>query len=143
MTKNSDDDKDKKKKPATYKVGYKKPPEHSRFQPGHTRGNRKGRPKGSKNISTMMEEEANALVFMTEEGRRKKLPKIRVGIKQLANKAASGDLKALIILLGELRWHQSRIDDRPEEKETDFSSLTIEEADRLYQEKLKQVKPDE
>ena len=36
-------------------VGYKNPPLHSRFQPGQS-GNPKGRPKGSKNVRTILRE---------------------------------------------------------------------------------------
>jgi hypothetical protein len=36
-------------------VGYKNPPLHSRFQPGHS-GNPKGRPKGRKNVRTILRE---------------------------------------------------------------------------------------
>ncbi|MGD9738419.1 MAG: DUF5681 domain-containing protein [Parvibaculaceae bacterium] len=38
---------------AAYEVGYGKPPVHSRFKPGRS-GNPKGRPRDSKNVTTML-----------------------------------------------------------------------------------------
>jgi hypothetical protein len=38
-----------------YQVGYGKPPQEHRFRPGQC-GNRKGRPKGSKNNATLLRE---------------------------------------------------------------------------------------
>jgi hypothetical protein len=40
---------------AAYEVGYGKPPVHSRFKPGRS-GNPKGRPKDSKNVTTMLDQ---------------------------------------------------------------------------------------
>ncbi|WP_345821102.1 DUF5681 domain-containing protein [Methylobacterium fujisawaense] len=37
-----------------YEVGYRKPPRHTQFKPG-TSGNRRGRPRRSKNIDTLFE----------------------------------------------------------------------------------------
>lgn len=122
-----------------YKVGYKKPPTATRFKPGQS-GNRKGRPKRSKNVSTIMDKEANALVTITEQGRRKMLSKIEIGIKHLVNKAASGDLKALLILIDELRRFETTADSPTAESGAHSPSLTIDEAERLYQEALKNAK---
>jgi hypothetical protein len=53
-------------------VGYKKPPRHTQFQPGRS-GNPKGRPKGSKNFSTVIEQELRRTIHVTENGQRKKI----------------------------------------------------------------------
>jgi len=125
-----------------YEVGYKKPPVATRFKPGQS-GNRHGRPKKSKNVSTIIGKEANSLVSITEQGRSKTLSKIEIGIKHLANKAASGDLKALLILIEELRRFESVTISQPDKDEASPQPLTAEEAARLYQEALKNAKPAE
>ena len=77
-----------------YEVGFGKPPKHTRFRPGQS-GNKKGRPKGSVNFGLMLDKELGKTVEVSEHGRRRRMPKIRVGLRQLINKAAAGDLQAL------------------------------------------------
>lgn len=91
---------------ADYQVGYGKPPQASQFKPGQS-GNRKGRPKGAQNFSTVIEKELNSVVQVTENGRRRQIRKKDAIAKQLVNKAASGDLKATSLLLGEARAQES------------------------------------
>ena len=76
-----------------YKVGYKKPPLHTRFQKGQS-GNPRGRPKGSKNFSTLLAEALNEPVVVTEDGRRRRISKRELGFKQLANKFAMAEAQA-------------------------------------------------
>jgi uncharacterized protein (UPF0216 family) len=89
----SDDDK------PDYKVGYKKPPLHTRFQKGQS-GNPRGRPRGSKNFSTLLADALNEPVVVTEDGRRRKISKRELGFKQLANKFAMAEAQATKMLLG-------------------------------------------
>jgi len=77
-----------------YAVGKGKPPLHSRFQPGES-GNKKGRPKGSRNIATDLAEELNETVAIQEGGKTRKLSKRRVMIKATVNKAMKGDVRAV------------------------------------------------
>src|SRR5262249_37801101 len=90
---------------AHYRVGYKKPPRHTRFKPG-TSGNTKGRPKGAKNFATVIEKELCARVEVTENGKRKRITKKEAIAKQTVNRAAAGDPKATSILLNEARFQQ-------------------------------------
>ena len=76
----------------TNKVGYAKPPKHTRFTKGRS-GNPKGRPTGSKNIATMMIEELTQPVAIVENGKRTKIPKIRAAVRQALNRAMVGDFK--------------------------------------------------
>jgi hypothetical protein len=46
----------------TNKVGYGRPPKHSQFAPGRS-GNLNGRPKGSKNMTTLLQEELCAAAW--------------------------------------------------------------------------------
>lgn len=58
-------------------------------------GNLKGRPKGSKNLATVLTEAANGQVSATINGKTQKISKLHAGALQLATKAANGDLRAL------------------------------------------------
>lgn len=78
----------------SYEVGYGKPPRHSRFQKGQS-GNPKGRAKGSRNFATIFAEAMMKPVAITENGQRKKIPKIAAAMTQLANDAARGDKKSI------------------------------------------------
>jgi hypothetical protein len=70
-------------------VGFGKPPAHTRFAKGRS-GNPRGRPKGSSNLATLLEQELNAPVPINENGQRKTVTKLHAAVKQLVNKAASG-----------------------------------------------------
>jgi hypothetical protein len=92
-----------------YAVGYGKPPLHSRFQKGRS-GNPKGRPRGRKNMSTLLSDALNGSVSVVENGRRKKITKREAIITQLVNKSASADLKATQMVLAMLRDVEARAD---------------------------------
>ena len=81
-----------------YEVGYKKPPGRSRFRKGES-GNPKGRPRGSKNLATLMEDEFNQRVVVRENGRQKKITKRAAAVKQLVNKLVSADPQFIPFLL--------------------------------------------
>ena len=74
------------------------PPENTRFQPGSS-GNPKGRPKGSKNLSTLIMEAARDQVSATIGGKKRNISKIQATTMQLATKAAGGDHGAMIRFL--------------------------------------------
>ena len=63
-----------------YKVGYKKPPLHTRFKKGQS-GNPRGRPKGSKNFSTLLAEALNEPVIVAEDGKRRRISKRELGVR--------------------------------------------------------------
>jgi Family of unknown function (DUF5681) len=81
-----------------YTVGKGKPPQHTRFQKGQS-GNPKGHRKGSRNVATLLEQALNERVVVTENGKRKTITKLEAMLKQLANKAASGDHRAIKLLM--------------------------------------------
>jgi hypothetical protein len=82
-----------------YKVGYGRPPVHTRFQEGQS-GNLKGRPKGTKNFKSDLEEELNERVTVTIDGRIKKISKQRAFMKTVFSKALKGDARAGNTLVG-------------------------------------------
>src|SRR6516225_1924530 len=64
-----------------YEIGYGKPPP------------------GSKNLTTLLNDALNETVTVTENGRRRTITKREAVIKQLVNKSASAEARALKILL--------------------------------------------
>ena len=95
--------------PRDYVVGYGKPPLHTRFQKGRS-GIPNGRPRGRKNMSTLLSDALNGSVIVVENGRRKKITKREAIVTQLVNKSASADLKATQIVLAMLRDVESQAD---------------------------------
>ena len=84
------------------KVGYSKPPRHSRFVKGQS-GNHRGRPPGAKNLKTLLNKALSQLVLVTENGGHRKITKREAIITQLVNRSAKADLRAIQILLAMLR----------------------------------------
>ena len=77
-----------------YAVGKGKPPVHTQF--GKDRpGNRKGRPRGSRNLDTVVKKALAVRLTVKENGRDRKISKLDAAVTQLVNKAASGDLRAI------------------------------------------------
>ena len=93
-----------------YAVGYGKPPVHTRFQKGKS-GNPKGRPRGMRNMSTLLSTALNASIVVVANGRRKKITKREAIVTQLVNKSAAADLKATQIVLAMLRDLECQADD--------------------------------
>lgn len=86
-------------------VGYRHPPRNTRFVPGKS-GNPQGRPKGAKSFATVIAQELNDRVPVTENGRHKKISKREAIAKQVINKAAGGDLKAAQTVFTQARLHE-------------------------------------
>jgi hypothetical protein len=84
--------------------GYAEGSRPTQFVKGRS-GNLGGREKGIKNLSTHIEKELNARVPITENGRSRTITKGQAIAKQLINKAASGDPKAIPLVLNQTR-HQ-------------------------------------
>lgn len=94
---------------SNYEVGYAKPPKDTRFKPGQS-GNPKGRPKGSKNLATIVREAAAEKVMVTERGRQRAMSKVELCISQLMNRAAKGELPATKVALGLLRDSEAMLE---------------------------------
>lgn len=77
-----------------YEVGYGRPPKHTQFKKGQT-GNPKGRKKGARGFKTDLKAEMNARVEITENGKKAKVTKQQLLVKQLTTKALKGDVRAI------------------------------------------------
>jgi Family of unknown function (DUF5681) len=100
---------------APSRVGYGQPPKSTRFQKGMS-GNPRGRPRGSLNVTTLFMRTLREKVFINENGRRRSITKLEAALKQLANKAAGGELRALRQLVelaqdAEQKQHQAAAQD--------------------------------
>jgi hypothetical protein len=85
-----------------YEVGYGRPPKHKQFVPG-TSGNPKGRPKGRKNIATIITEMAMQPMIITEGGRRRTVPRMAALMLTMWAEAFKGNPKAWVAVLQGLR----------------------------------------
>ena len=86
----------------SYEIGYRRPPESGQFKKG-TSGNPRGRPKGSANFLTILEQELSQTVVVNENGRKKKITRLQAMVKRIVAGALQGDLKALMTLFEILR----------------------------------------
>ena len=82
------------KKKRGHKVGYGKPPVSGQFKKGKS-GNPKGRPKGSRNFDTELDEVMGVLVSVTEDGKPKKVTSRQAILMQLRALALQGKLGAI------------------------------------------------
>lgn len=86
----------------SYDIGYRRPPPGGQFKKGAS-GNPKGRPKGSKNFFTLLEQELNQMITVNEGGRRKTVTRMQAIVMRLISAALQGDPKAVAALLDLLR----------------------------------------
>ena len=88
----------KPSKNKTTAVGYKRPPEHTRFKPGQS-GNPSGRPKGSQNLRTIFEKILKEEVSLREGNEVRKVTKAEALMRGLVVGALKGDQRNLGTLL--------------------------------------------
>lgn len=88
-------------------VGYCRPPRSTRFQPGRS-GNPRGRPRGTLNLSTVLERTLREKVFVEIHGKRKAVTRLEAAIERLVSKAVGGNLTALHLLAGLMRYAEER-----------------------------------
>lgn len=76
-----------------YEVGFGKPPRETQFRSGVS-GNPKGRPKGSKNLASIVLAESRQKVRINSPRGSRQVTKLEAAVMQLGNKSAQGDLGA-------------------------------------------------
>ena len=88
-TENSDDD---------FKVGYKSPPQHSRFQPGRS-GNPGGKQKAVRNLGSDVKRTLEVPVRLNEQGKARRVSTQEAALLRLREMALKGDARSLVRLL--------------------------------------------
>jgi hypothetical protein len=110
-------------------VGYKKPPKHSQFKPGQS-GNLKGRPKGTKNLATDLEEELSQKIIVTEGGKQQETTKQRAMLKSLFAKAMKGETRAASVILNLIIGLEQSRNDQADTENIDEEDMQILESYR-------------
>jgi Family of unknown function (DUF5681) len=80
-------------------VGYGRPPKSRRFKPGQS-CNPKGRPRGSSNVSTVVERVINTPVKVREGKKTRKVPMIEAVYHAHVIKATQGDARSANVFFG-------------------------------------------
>jgi hypothetical protein len=88
--------------PDGYTVGYCRPPMHSRFKPGQS-GNRKGRPRGRKNMRTILDNVLQQPVTIHEGGKPRTVTKKEALLLKWVHAALANDPKAAAVVFPLLR----------------------------------------
>ena len=92
---------------------YQRPPRKGQFKPGQS-GNPRGRPKGSRNIRTCVQDLLDARIAVKENGKIRKIPRSEAIAIQLVNLASKGDPKGLAAVLNMTRDYEAASgDSRP------------------------------
>src|SRR3954466_8580450 len=82
----------------SYDVGYGRPPVHSRVKPGQVL-NPRGRPKGQRNVSTVLRAALNERTQIREGNRTRSVTRLDAIILKMINDAGLGNAKAQASLI--------------------------------------------
>ena len=85
-------------------VGYANPPKAGQFKKGQS-GNPRGRPKGAKDMATILNERLSKRIKIREGGRTKTVSVLEAKIIQLTKSMLEGDDKATNLILKLLERH--------------------------------------
>ena len=91
------DDQTSSESDRNYKVGYGRPPKHSRFQPGHS-GNSRGKPADTRHPATILKRTLLEKLPVKQNGREVKITKFDVFIAQIINDAMRPEFYSVRLL---------------------------------------------
>jgi len=129
MSKSEDGEPDLEPSAVNERVGYGRPPMTTRFRPGQS-GNPRGRPKGARNLGTIVAAALSERVAITENGRRRRITKFDATIKQLVNRAASGEARATQLLLTLVQANEARPAQQDASRVSDADAIVMVELTR-------------
>ena len=84
-----------------FKVGYKSPPQHSRFQPGSS-GNPGGKQKAVRNLGSDVKRTLEVPVRLNEQGKARRVSTQEAALLRLREMALKGDARSLDRLLAQI-----------------------------------------
>jgi hypothetical protein len=101
-------------------IGHGNPPRRSQFKKGQS-GNPRGRPKGRKDINTILRERLNKRIKIREGGRTKTVSVLEAKIIQLTKLMLEGDEKATNLILKLLQHYGHNAEDADKASERLFA----------------------
>src|SRR5262249_45658217 len=114
-----------------YRVGYGKPPKHTRFRPG-TSGNPTGKRKGARNLSTAVKKALLVPVKLKDGGKARKVSTQEAVLMRLREKALKGDARSLDRMIDLAR----QFNNDPYANATSHSSAEDEEILAAYEQEI-------
>jgi predicted phage terminase large subunit-like protein len=105
-----------------YEVGYGKPPKNTRFKSGQS-GNPKGRPRGQRNLRTVVKEVLKEKITIREGERTRTVSRLDAIVRMTINNALKGDPKALTGFIQLIR-PTGLMDEEPEVSGGDTAGAT-------------------
>ena len=90
-----------------YRVGYGRPPLHRRIKPGERR-NPRGRPKGTRNQKTILQEIAYETHTIPEDGKSRRVSTIELVLIAVRNLAINRNIRALHLMQDYEQRYQTR-----------------------------------
>jgi uncharacterized protein DUF5681 len=109
-------------------IGYKRPPSHTRFRPGHS-GNPSGRPKRKPTFRMALLEELAAIMPGNDPLRAGS--KLQALVKTLVDTAIAGDARAQSLLIGALARMGDAEERKGDAEENEAASLTADDREIL------------
>lgn len=95
---------------ANDRIGYGKPPQHSRWQKGQS-GNPAGRPRRDMNIATLTSALLRQRIVVRHGKTTRRVTRLEHLLTTLIEKAIAGDPRSIKLALDELRKDEARTDD--------------------------------
>jgi hypothetical protein len=92
--------------------GYKRPPKSARFKTGQS-GNPRGRPKGSRNLKTDLNDLMKKRIAVREDGETRHISRQEAMLLGLFSKAARGDVRASTTLINMVMKLNPETDEHP------------------------------